>query len=217
MNSWETGKRIRQLNRNLNLLGGAGVCLLLGLIYACTLGPAMAESSRLSGLVAATEQFLTTTDEIARETRETQETSDRLESEMERILAGVPAASQESVFLGQISELVQGTSLKFEEFRPGKTTETGQYRQLEVQISGVGTYQDVCRFLAGLENLPRLCRVLRLQIETDADRETNSELSETGDANETGGVYPVSMTLVIFFAPPDALKAASTQNMETQE
>ena len=202
MNSLDTSRKIRELNRNLNVTGIITTCVVLGLVYVFALPPVIVDSARLSGLVDATGTFLGTTNRITAETRETRIESDRLELEMGRILAGVPTAPRESEFLGQISELVQGTSLKFDEFRPGATTEAGQYRQLEVRMSGFGTYKDICRFLAGLEELPRLCRVSRLDIESP---------------DEPYGVenrYPVSMTLVIFYAPPDAFINDSDQNPE---
>lgn len=202
MNSWNVSRKVRELNRNLNIAGVISVGILLGLIYFFGLRLLIADSARLSGLVKETEEFLETTDEITASTREIKLRSDELESEMDRILAGVPTEPRESEFLGQISELVQGTSLKFDEFRPAGTKEAGQYRQLEVLMSGVGTYKDICRFLAGLENLPRLCRVSRLDIEAPDE--------PYGEENR----YPVSMTLVIFYAPPDALNPETDETSE---
>lgn len=202
MNSQDTSRKVRELNRNLNIAGILSVGVVLGLIYCFGLRLVMAESTRLSGLVEETKEFLGTTDQITASTREIKVRSEVLETEMERILAGVPTEPRESEFLGQISGLVQGTSLKFDEFRPAGTTAAGQYRQLEVMMSGVGTYRDICRFLAGLEELPRLCRVSRLDIEAPDE--------PYGAENR----YPVSMTLVIFYSPPDALKDDPDQTSE---
>lgn len=200
MNSWETGRRIQRLNRNLNVVGLAGVLTMLGLAYTVALRPLMADSADHEQKLKSTQAFLKDTAGIAARTRETISKAAELDQEMTRILAGVPDTPQESEFLRQVAGLAQGTSLAFDEFRPGSTTVVGKYRQTEISLRGTGTYQDICRFLAGLESLPRLCRVQRLQIQTADDQKES--------------LYPVSMTLVIFFAPEDTLTTSPHDNEE---
>lgn len=190
MNGSETRCRESDMNRNLNLLGCGLTFAVLAGAYMLALRPLRAESAESESRVAETVSFLNSSDTITSETRRLTLRLSELGQEMERILAGVPESSRESEFLGQLAELLRDSSLTLEEFRPGTVRESGQYRQLEVEVTGEGTYRDLCRFLDGLEKLPRLCRILRMEISSDDQSEAR---------------YPIRMTLVIFFAPSGAL------------
>ena len=61
------------------------------------------------------------------------------------------------------------------------------HRELSIHVSGEATYPALCRFLSGLEEVERLTRLTSLNVN-----------------GSYGGsdVYPVSMTVIIFFAQP---------------
>ena len=189
MNAAETRKRVSVLNRNCNLIGTGLTVLLLAGLYVFMFRPVLAESARIEKLESATQAFLENSDKITRETREAQSHSASLDKDMARVLAGVPESPNESEFLGQLATLAREASLKLGQFRPGQTTQTDTHRQLEVELTGHGNYPAICRFLAGLSELERLCRLQTLDITSNDDAGSDQ--------------YPVRMTLVIFFSPLD--------------
>lgn len=202
MNAAETRKRVSALNRNCNVTGtGLTVLLLVGL-YVFAFRPILADSARVGKLESATQEFLDTSDDITRETRESQSQSATLDQELTRILAGVPESANESEFLGQLATLADGSGLKLGQFRPGQTTQKDTYRQLEIELTGQGTYPAICRFLSGLKDLDRLCRLETLNI----------------SSNDSAGTapYPIRMTLVIFFAPSNSRIVGNGNNPEAK-
>ena len=66
-------------------------------------------------------------------------------------------------------------------------TQRGHYQELEIRLSAEGTYPSLCRFLVGLEELPRLCNVRSMNV--------------YGTGTSTEGRYPIDLTVVVFFAP----------------
>lgn len=101
--------------------------------------------------------------------------------------ARIPETAQESEFLAQVSRLAKDTGLTIQEFRPGGITERKTHRELDVALSALGGYRSLCEFLAGLEKLPRLCRVTSLTVNRDT--------------TPTAEHYPVRMNVVVYFQP----------------
>lgn len=99
----------------------------------------------------------------------------------------IPETAQESEFLAQLSQLAKDTGLTILEFRPGKITDRTTHRELEISLSAHGGYHSLCELLAGLEKLPRLCRVTSLTI----DRDSTTTVEQ----------YPVRMSVVVYFQP----------------
>lgn len=110
---------------------------------------------------------------------------------VEKLLNRIPAVPRESDFLGQITTLADEVGLSIVDYRPGSATEKKGYKQMTLTLSSDGSYESVCNFLHQIHQLPRLSRVLALDIAPVAD----------------GDVYKMMMTLTIFFAPDSHLSA----------
>ena len=69
----------------------------------------------------------------------------------------------------------------------GEEVDRESHRELSIHVSGEATCPALCRFLSGLEEVERLTRLTSLNVN-----------------GSYGGsdVYPVSMTVIIFFAQP---------------
>lgn len=100
----------------------------------------------------------------------------------------IPETPQESRFLAQLSQLAESACLQISDFRPGPAEDGETLKRIEVRLSGTGSYVCLCEFLHGLDSLPRLTHVSELIVSpVNAD-----------------GVYPISMSLAIFFAESKA-------------
>ena len=116
---------------------------------------------------------------------------------LEELTALIPNTAESSHFLAQLAQLGGESKLEIQNFRPGPPEATRNVQQITVQLSGAGRYESICHFLSGLQTLPRLTRVGRLEI---------------SPVNEDG-LYPVRMELSIFFAADKraSLKVASNE------
>ncbi|MEQ9406121.1 MAG: type 4a pilus biogenesis protein PilO [Fuerstiella sp.] len=121
-------------------------------------------------------------------------TARRLEADdkIEKLLDRIPNVPRESDFLGQITTLAAEVGLSIIDYRPGTATEGKGYQQMTLTLSSDGSYESVCRFLNRIDQLPRLTRVLTLDI--------------TPLADDTG--CKMLMTLTIYFAPDSKLPLA---------
>lgn len=106
------------------------------------------------------------------------------EVRLKTLLDGIPESAHDSQFLGQVATLARDSELLLEQFRPGKVEKVDEYQQLEIELSASGTHAAICRFLHGLEGLPRMCRVPELHIEANTEEE----------------VFPITLKVLIFFA-----------------
>lgn len=108
------------------------------------------------------------------------------ELQWSELIARIPDAPQESEFLAQLSGLARETGMEIREYHPESTFATDTHVELEIALRADGSYGSLCRFLDGVEALPRLCRVTQLDVST------SDEPSES---------YPVNMKLRLFFTP----------------
>lgn len=115
----------------------------------------------------------------------------RERARIEQLLRRVPAGPAESEFLSLLADHSQKCDFAVRSFRPGGITSGGMFNQMDVTLACDGSYENLCRFLNGLESLPRLCRVAGMSIST---------------ANETGDRCTVEIQLQLLFSRPDSPK-----------
>lgn len=119
-----------------------------------------------------------------------------LKQRLEELKAQIPNGPEESRFLAQLSKLAEEAELGIRNFRPGPAEDSNDVKRIRVKLSGVGSYECLCRFLDGLQSLPRLTHVTTLKI----------------DPADSDGQYPVDMELSIFFAGNRAKTTKAARN-----
>ena len=155
------------------------------------------DCDRLARQVSATSRFLNTGDEIHFDHRNLNQRLSEMEGRLTDLMTRIPAARNESDFLAQLAELAHQCKLKIQNYRPGVVFEKEKYSEMAIRLSAEGSYQSCCRFLAGLESLPRLCRITHLNI----------------SASDNAEIYPIELTLRIYFAP---LQQTTTQELRNK-
>jgi Tfp pilus assembly protein PilO len=118
------------------------------------------------------------------EARDIRRQIDEAEARNVRLAARVPAAPHEADFLGQMTALAHDVELEIHDYRPGVARLLEKHGEMEVQFNAQGTYSAICRFLHRTEELPRLCRITRLEIK----------------APPSGDKTQIDITLLIYFA-----------------
>ncbi|MBC8868839.1 MAG: type 4a pilus biogenesis protein PilO [Planctomycetes bacterium] len=110
-------------------------------------------------------------------------------TESENLLADlqarVPDEPNESEFLGQLAKLAEESGVELGEYQPGATHEEGKFGKLEIHFMATGTYDQICRFVHGLDDMPRFFRVSSLEV---ALEDPQSE------------VYPLDVELLVYFS-----------------
>ncbi|MGE3409479.1 MAG: type 4a pilus biogenesis protein PilO [Pirellulales bacterium] len=135
--------------------------------------------------IAATQQeaddarsFLAGSQAVLQQNESLNQQCQALDQESSSLHAKIPSTSQEEDFLAQITALAADCQLELGEFRPGPPAERDGFSEFEVQINGRGSYDGVCRFLAGLQGLPRLCKLAQLGL-SSADESGENCVIET--------------------------------------
>lgn len=188
----ETHKRVKSCRRIADAVGlvvtiGLAAVALLVAYLPMSLQKGVYEKQAAEGVA-----FLDRKPAIhARHTRLTEQLA-ASEALLANLLARIPDEPQESEFLAQLVQLAQESGLATKEFRPGETTKEGKLGQVEIQFSASGTYEQICRFLAGLQSMPRFCRVNSLKVTVE------DPLADT---------YPVDVGLMVYFTAKDKTDA----------
>lgn len=96
----------------------------------------------------------------------------------------LPSAPEETQFLQQISDLAERTNLELHDFRPGGLADRKDFKDIELHIRAAGDYASLCRFVAGIQDLPRSVHIGQLAI---------------ASPNEAGGPCSIDMRLQLAF------------------
>jgi Tfp pilus assembly protein PilO len=95
----------------------------------------------------------------------------------------VPPDANAGEFLKQVTQLASAENVAIKDFSPGQPQSKGSYAEMEVTLSGSGSFASICSFVDRLARLKRLSKV------------KNLTLSASDDPNN----YPMTATLVIYF------------------
>jgi Tfp pilus assembly protein PilO len=181
------------------MLHVAGLASTLGcavLAAVSLMQPARAMSVEVSAECARLDEFLKSASGIRAQARDIRRQIDEAQARSARLAARIPNAPHEADFLGQVTALAHEVELEIHDYRPGLVRLLEKHGEMEVQLSAQGTYSAICRFLRRTEELPRLCRINRLEI----------------TAPQTGDWCQIDLTLVIFFARDEPTPAPAGGN-----
>ncbi|MBI3866014.1 MAG: type 4a pilus biogenesis protein PilO [Planctomycetia bacterium] len=186
----------RKLTIERWLLQFVGTALTLGLatvVATVVFLPVHARSRTISSECAELDKLLQSAPDVRAKNKDLRRQIDEAEARNSRLAARVPGTPHEADFLGQMTALAHQVELEIHDYRPGVVRLLENHGEMEVQFNGQGTYASVCRFLRRTEELPRLCRISRLEIK----------------APQTGDKTQIDITLLIYFVRPAKANAAS--------
>jgi Tfp pilus assembly protein PilO len=95
----------------------------------------------------------------------------------------VPQEMNSAEFLDEVSRIAAEEKLSIKEYSNSKAATNRGYTQMEVNLTGRGSYASICAFVDRISKLKRLSKL------------QNLTLTASGSAAE----YPVSATLIIYF------------------
>ena len=156
------------------LQGGAGLIALLILGIGWLLANVMAD--RASDLDQAAEQAValrSRSRQIRNQFKVLTTKVKAAQEDVEQAQARLGVGPQESRFIAQLTDLAEQYGLEVAEIRPGSTSLHASFGILELQLSGTGSYDGLCSFLAAMDKLPRICHVAGMNVGVmDAEAES---------------------------------------------
>lgn len=181
--------------------GGCAVSIvILAALFVGVFRPLVSEGQNVQLAIESAKMYLTAEAAIAaRHADATAALAEEQRLEADRATR-IPAAARESELLAQLTELSRASAMEIVSYQPAGSARHGTIHALSVDLKGSGTYEGVCRFLAGLESLPRLCHLTRLSVVVPPQSDALLELD---------------VTLQVYYgsaaAPPEKLARSATE------
>jgi len=180
---------LTRLGRSLHAAGfGVMVVLAVGPYVVAGL-PITAQNAALQRSIEKTSRLLELEPNVRARFEMLTREAEVHEQRRREVLERIPETADEGQFLAQLTELAGRCELTVQNYRPGVAEKKPTYSQMDIALGADGTYEELCRFVAGLESLPRFCRLAGLSVDRQ-DADSNS--------------LKITFTLRIFFASTPA-------------
>lgn len=187
-----TDPSLSRTGRSLHAMG-LGITLVLAIVPYVAAGlPMAAQTASLQRQIDKTTRLLELEPNVKDRHEKLTGEAEAHEQRRREVLERIPEAADEGQFLAQLTELAGKSDLKVHNYRPGPTEKKPTYSQMDIPLEAEGTYEQLCRFLEGLESLPRFCRLAGLTV----DRQEGESAA-----------LKITFTLRIFFASTPAQAA----------
>ncbi|MFN0195858.1 MAG: type 4a pilus biogenesis protein PilO [Planctomycetaceae bacterium] len=173
-------------------LHGLGLLVTIGLVVLAigVVGTPMdRRQTQLQAQIVNLESLLGERHVVERMNESLQSDVDRRVGEWDGLLSRIPLEPQESDFLAALTELAGKSQLNVEFFSPGVTHSREKFQEMDVELQATGNYSSICQFLNGLNTMPRICNISKLEINSLA---------------QIPGHYTVQISLRILFKFDDS-------------
>lgn len=190
-------RKLKVLGACLHAAGLVTLLAIAGVGYLLVLRPLRAETADRHARAAMLENRLQDSDVLRAEHRRLTLAVAEREQKNRAVARRVPNEPLEAEFLAQAAALAGQAGLKLGDFRPGVVRVREGHSQMEIQLSCLGPYRSLCKFLDRLAGLDRLSRVAQMEVNAGASADC-----------------PATVTLVIFFRltkPPEARPRTAQQ------
>jgi Tfp pilus assembly protein PilO len=178
----EPDRKLRLLGWSLHGLGLAVALAIAGLGYALAMRPEHREAAACRAQVEELNARLLDAERVRAEHRDLGRAAAEADRKAALLDQQVPREPSEAEFLSQASNAATAAGLEIRDYRPGVVRTRENHSELEIQLACAGPYQGLCEFLDRLASLPRLSRVLHIEVSAAED-----------------GAYPVTMSLAVYF------------------
>jgi Tfp pilus assembly protein PilO len=164
--------------------GGVAITLIVGVAAWCGAAALRERSAYLEQYRQQELALLDRAQEIGANHRLLTQQCETMELAVKVLRDRLPGTPEETQFLQQISELAERSQLELSDFRPGGLSDRKDFKDIELHIRAVGDYASLCRFVAGIQELPRSVHIGQLAIAAP---------------NEVGGPCSMDMRLLLAF------------------
>jgi Tfp pilus assembly protein PilO len=169
MNSLEDNCSLKATSRTMHCVGGILAVALLAGPWLLIARPMAAAQAGIRRGMAAESDLQSRAAEIQGRLQQLNDRDRELGNRRREIFERIPDSPREASFLGQISELAARVGFSIRDYRPGSIDNSTTYGQMDVSIVADGSYGELCRFMDGLERLPRYCRLIAVTAQAQDD------------------------------------------------
>jgi Tfp pilus assembly protein PilO len=172
MNSVDESRSLKATSRTMH---GVGACIAMALVavpWLVIVRPMATAQEEAREQIAVENERQSRSAAIRAHNLELGIRDRELEDRRRGIFERIPESAQEASFLGQITELASRVGFSIRDYRPGTADRKGPYGQLEVTILADGSYEELCRFIHGIDGLPRFCRLISVTAQAPEDSAT---------------------------------------------
>jgi Tfp pilus assembly protein PilO len=189
--------------RTADGIGLAGMAAMLLVTAWLITGPQRDEQARLQTEVAGHRAFLARARQIHASRRDAEQRHADQRRQIDALAQMVPQAANESAYLAQLATLARRTGLSLQEFRPSQPVHHDTHAEIPIRLVAAGGYESACRFLHGLDGLPRLYDVTQLRLgRADGDAVPGALPGAVPGA--VPGALSFEMSLKIYYQPGKA-------------
>lgn len=121
---------------------------------------------------------------IQREHKQLKERLAAISHRIEQIHMHVPEDAMVPDFISQVTAAAEQEGLTISDIDTGKPFPREGYSEREIEFTGTARYANLCRFIHGIRQLPRLSKVTGLEIRTEAYGQE---------------VHPIRLRMMIYF------------------
>ena len=146
----------------------AGITVALALGNWAVIAWLQSQQQQTDSRIADSQSLLGRTREVHAHYRHWQAQTKLARQTVENLAAKMPASPQESQFLHELSQMAATNQVTLSDFRRGNIADLKEFKEIELRVRGTGTYAGLCRWLTGLEGLPRNVRVSQMTLSAPA-------------------------------------------------
>lgn len=87
-----------------------------------------------------------------------------VEDRIDQLNQRIPDEPRTAEFLAHVTQLARDSEVEIRSFQPARAEHHEQYSSVAVQLTAIARYDALCRFLGGLETLPRLSHIRTFEL-----------------------------------------------------
>jgi Tfp pilus assembly protein PilO len=173
----------RRFGRLLHYTGvlATAVCATAG--YSLTHAPTVQAVAERSARIEEITLSLRNAPVVREQHRKVSEKLHEVTTRIADVQRRVPPDANAGEFLKEVTQLASADHVAIKDFSPGKPQNKSGYAEMEVTLTGAGSFASICSFVDRLAKLQRLSKVKNLTL----------------SAGDDSSNYPMTATLVIYF------------------
>ncbi len=179
MNSTNHDNELNTTNWTLHGLGLVSAIAAASAIYLLVITPLKSKADLYESSSVGVVKYLLSAESVKKENERLVKDVQQQQQQWDSLLKQLPKTTEESTFLAQITNLSHINQLKIGSFNPGASKETETCSEREIQLTFVGSYPNLCRFLAGLQSITRVAGIKHMTITTPNQIESDGKYMVT--------------------------------------
>jgi len=171
------------VNWALHATGLLAVAIILATFYQLGYARLTDQSNAYAGRVEQLNKLLATEDTVRQKHQSLRQKLDNLEHEAATMRRRLPHEIKKDQFENSIRQAAAKVGFDLEIATWNSPTPTPSHSLAEVTVHGVGSFASICRLLDEINQLARITKISRLQLESDSESE----------------LYPCQITFVLVY------------------